>query len=96
MGDDTLSRESGLSLYKRILPELMAGRQVVLDFSEVPIVTPTFLNASIGYLLRDFDVKKLSGLVKVSHLQPQDLELLTRVVENAKIIYAESKNETSG
>ena len=95
VGDDSVTLEGGRSLYKQILPELRAARKVELNFSELHIVTPTFFNASIGFLLRDFDVQKLKNLLNVSNLQPQDKEALSRVVENSKIIYGFEKPEVT-
>lgn len=87
VGDDSVTLEGGRCLYKQILPELKGGRKIELNFSEVQIVTPRFFNASIGILLREFDVKQLNSLVTVSNLEPKDTESLKRVVENSKVIY---------
>lgn len=85
--ENCLTLEDGRRLYKRIMHELSAGLKVELDFSGVREVTASFFNASLGFLLRDFDVNQLIPLVRVFHLKPEARDVLKRVVENSKRYY---------
>ena len=84
IGEDCLTREDGRRLYKQFVPELQAGREVELDFQGVEVIAASFFNASLGFLLRDFEPDELNHLVQVSHLPPAALGVLQRVVLNSK------------
>jgi hypothetical protein len=87
VGEDCATLEDGRRLYKNFIPELQAGREVELDFSGVQVVTASFFNASLGFLLRDFEPHELSRLVKVSHLEPWAQGVLKRVIKNCRRYY---------
>jgi hypothetical protein len=93
VGEDCLTIEDGRRLYRRFLPELQAGREVELDFAGVQPVAASFFNASLGFLLRDFEIEELRRLVKVSHLAPEAQKVLLRVLKNCKRYYQRSFRE---
>ncbi len=69
---------------------MRAGRAVELDFAGIQVVSPSFFNASLGFLLRDFEPQELTRLVKVSHLDPPTQAVLKRVLENCRLDYCEN------
>lgn len=60
------------------------GESVSLDFSDVEIVTTSFLNHAIGALLGQFAESELTSRVAFRHLDLDGQERLRRVVENAR------------
>jgi hypothetical protein len=69
-------------------------------------LTSAFLNAAIGQLYGEFDEKEIRALLTVANIQPDDLALLKRVVDTAKLYFSdpqqfeiavtEAMGETSG
>lgn len=90
VGDHCVTVAEGWRLYRLLIADLRAGQEVELDFAGVQVFGSAFFNASLGYLLRDFEVEKLRRLVTVSHLQLEAQVALRRVVENCNCIYQRS------
>ena len=47
---------------------MQAGREVELAFPEVQVDCASFFNASLGFLLSDFEPQELNRLIQVSRL----------------------------
>lgn len=70
---------------------LKNDKPLVLSFLNVEMLTSAFLNTAIGVLYKDFTEEKIKALLKVEDMQPVDVKLLKRVVDNAKLYYKDPK-----
>ncbi len=77
----------GRKVYDRIAAAFKEGGNAVLSFHGVSILTPAFLNAAIGQLYSEFSEEQVHALLEVREIQPDDLALLKRVVETAKLYF---------
>ena len=50
-------------------------------------LTAAFLNAAIGQLYGRFNEERIRSLLKVEDMQPDDIALLKRVVDTAKLYF---------
>jgi len=73
----------GQKVYDRLSRALENDRHVTLSFHNVSALTSAFLNAAIGQLYGIFSAEKIRSLLKVEHIEQDDLALLKRVVDNA-------------
>lgn len=87
-GEDAITNEDGQKVYEKIHPELLAGRQVELDFSGVKVVASLFLNPAIGQLLKDIPSEKLNELLKITSFPVSGNEALKKVIDNSKAYYS--------
>ncbi|MCG6141667.1 STAS-like domain-containing protein [Leptospira mtsangambouensis] len=60
---------------------------VILSFEGIELITSAFLNTAIGQLYRDFSEETIKTGLKVEGMSQEDLGLLKRVVDTAKIYY---------
>ncbi len=80
-----VSSEDGEALYRRIMKGLAEKDVIIiLDFTNIELITLTFLNTAIGQLYGRYDSTLLRERLKVSNLAKEDLGLLKKVVERAK------------
>ena len=86
--EDAITMDDGQNVHDRIKPELMAGREVELDFDGVSVFASPFFNAAIGQLLKDIDSETLNRLLRIENLNPLGHDLLRRVIDNSKRYYA--------
>ncbi len=77
----------GQKVYERLAAALREGRNVILSFHNISTLTSAFLNAAIGQLYGEFSEGEIRALLKVQDIQPDDLALLKRVVETAKLYF---------
>jgi hypothetical protein len=87
-----VSSDDGQKVYDKIAPLLGQGQKVVLSFDKIDTIISAFLNASIGQLYGEFAEDKIRDLFNVREMSPEDLALLKRVVDNAKL-YFENRKE---
>ena len=73
-----------------ITAALKADRYIVLSFYKVTTLTAAFLNAAIGQLYGTLGEEQIRSLLKVKDVEPVDLALLKRVVDNAKLYFKRS------
>ena len=83
-----ISAEDGQKVFDRLTPLLREGKQVNVSFERVKTLISLFLNASIGQLYGTFNEDQIRAQVKIIGLAEDDLDMLRRVVENAKKYYA--------
>ncbi len=74
-------------VYERIEKAIKQGRSVALSFVNISSLTSAFLNAAIGQLYGEFSEEKIRAKLAVKDMEPDDLALLKRVVETAKIYF---------
>jgi len=84
-----VSAEDGQRVHDKILPLLKQGQKVVLSFEQVETVISAFLNAAIGQLYGEFPEDRIRELVSVRDMDQNDLPILKRVVENAKVFFSD-------
>jgi len=70
---------------------LREGRKVSLSFDRIETIISAFLNAAIGQLYGELPEEKIRELFNVRDMAQEDLALLKRVVDNAKLYFANRK-----
>ena len=86
-----VASDDGQEVYKRLNTALGADRKVGLSFHNVTTLTSAFLNAAIGQLYGTFSEEHIRNLLKVEDMDQDDLALLKRVVDNAKLYFKDRK-----
>ena len=86
-----VASDDGQKVYERLSTALEADRKVVLSFHNVTTLTSAFLNAAIGQLYGTFSEERIRDLLKVEDMDQDDLALLKRVVDNAKLYFKDRK-----
>ncbi len=82
-----VSADDGQRVYDKIAPLLRDGQRVDLSFEQVETLISAFLNAAIGQLYGEFTEDRIRELLAVRDMDPDDLPVLKRVVENAKAYF---------
>lgn len=83
-----VSSTDGQRVYDRLVTGAREGRIIVLSFRMVTTLTPTFLNTAIGQLYGEFSAVEIHSMLKLQDIEPPDLEMVKRVIENAKLYFA--------
>jgi hypothetical protein len=86
-----VSADDGQKLHDKIKPLLDQGVMVTISFEGVETLISTFLNAAIGQLYGTLSEEKIREYLTVQGLEPDDLDILKRVVENAKAYFSRPK-----
>ncbi len=86
-----VSADDGQAVHDKIAPLLREGRKVAISFDRVETIISAFLNAAIGQLYGEFPEDRIRELLSVRDMAPEDLALLKRVVENAKVYFKSPK-----
>jgi STAS-like domain of unknown function (DUF4325) len=86
-----VSSDDGQKVHDKIAPLLREGRRVSLSFDRIETIISAFLNAAIGQLYGEFPEEKIRELVNVRDMAQEDLALLKRVIDNAKLYFANRK-----
>ena len=82
-----VASNDGQKVYDRLAAALRADQSVVLSFHNVATLTSAFLNAAIGQLYGPFSEEQIRFRLRVEEMEPDDLALLKRVVDNAKLYF---------
>ncbi|BBJ24595.1 STAS-like domain-containing protein [Candidatus Nitrotoga sp. AM1P] len=82
-----VASSDGQRVFDRLAAALNEGRSVMLSFHNVSTLTSAFLNAAIGQLYGTFSEEQIRSLLRVQDMQADDLALLKRVVETAKLYF---------
>jgi hypothetical protein len=86
-----VSSDDGQKVFDKVAPLLHQGFKVRLSFDKIETVISAFLNAAIGQLYNEFPEDKVRELFNVRDASPEDLALLKRVVDNAKLYFKNRK-----
>ena len=86
-----VASDDGQKIHDRLDATLKANREVVLSFRNVTSLTAAFLNTAIGQLYGVFSEDHIRELLKVEDVEQDDLALLKRVVDNAKLYFKNPK-----
>ena len=84
-----VSSEDGQKIHDKIAPLLREGYNVVVSFDRVETLISAFLNAAIGQLYGEFGEEEIRASFTVKDMSQEDLSLLKRVVDNAKIYFSD-------
>ena len=82
-----VATSDGQKVYDRLAAALEANRKVALSFHNVTALTAAFLNTAIGQLYGTFSQEQIRSRLKVKDIEQEDLALLKRVVDNAKLYF---------
>lgn len=77
----------GQKVHDRLAATLRQNRRVVLSFLNVSTLTSAFLNTAIGQLYGEFEENQIRELLSVEDMEAEDLALLKRVVDTAKLYF---------
>lgn len=86
-----ISAEDGQKVYGKIEQLIRDGKKITISFENVTMLISLFLNVAIGQLYGSFSEEDLRNQLRVEGLSPDDMELLKRVVDNAKKYYSNKK-----
>ncbi len=86
-----ISAEDGQKVFEKVESLLKSGKPLTISFDRVTMLISLFLNVAIGQLYGSFREEEVRSLVQVNGLSGDDMELLKRVVDNAKKYYANPK-----
>ncbi|MFA6450873.1 MAG: STAS-like domain-containing protein [bacterium] len=82
-----MSSDDGEKVYKEIVKTLHDGQKVALSFEGAEVIS-AFLNVAVGQLYNgQFAEDFISSNIRPINAPPDDLHLLKRVVERAKVFY---------
>lgn len=84
--DIAVSTDMGEKVYELINGFLEKNENVVLDFSEIQIMTTAFLNVAIGKLYgnENYNSEFLNKNIEIINVAKEDMLLFKKVVERAK------------
>ena len=82
-----VASDDGQKVHDRLAVVIGAGHCALLSFHNVSTLTSAFLNAAIGQLYGPFSEGQIRSLLKVEEMAPEDVALLKRVVETAKLYF---------
>jgi hypothetical protein len=86
-----VASSDGQKVYDRLAIALKEGRNVTLSFHNITTLTSAFLNTAIGQLYGTFKETKIRSLLNVQEIEPDDIALIKRVVETAKLYFKDPK-----
>lgn len=82
-----VAASDGQKVYDRLAAAFNEEQPVILSFHNVSTMTSAFLNTAIGQLYGVFSEEQIRTWLKVQDMQPDDLALLKRVVDTAKLYF---------
>lgn len=82
-----VASDDGQKICELLTSALKTHRSIALSFRNVTTLTAAFLNAAIGQLYGIFSEEQIRSQLKVVDAAPDDLALLKRVVESAKLYF---------
>lgn len=87
-----ISAEDGQKVFVKIEQLVKDGKQITISFENVTTLISLFLNVAIGQLYGSFSEDAIRTQLKVEGLSSDDMDLLKRVVDNAKKYYSNKKS----
>ncbi len=91
VGDPCVSSDDGQMVHDRIAELLREKHKVIISFENVDTLISAFLNAAIGQLYGEFLEEDIRECLSVENMAPEDMALLKRVIDNAKIYFKNRK-----
>ena len=84
--------EEGTPVYESIIQAFREGHNVVLDFSEVTMLTTAFLNVVIGDLYKDYTSEDLKNRLVLVNYSDSTAARIKKVTDNAKLFYKDKES----
>ena len=85
-----VAADEGEKVYQLIRRMLLDYQIVILDFSDIALLTTAYLNGAIGQIYKDYSRSELGKRLKLKNVSQDDLVLFKKVTNRAKEFY---KNE---
>lgn len=82
-----VASSDGQKICDHLTAALKVDRSIALSFRNVTTLTAAFLNAAIGQLYGIFSEEEIRSRLKVVDAAPNDLAMLNRVTETAKLYF---------
>lgn len=89
--DFAVTTDDGDSVFKILDRHFQDGEKIILDFSEIYILTTAFLNAAIGQLYSKYTSEDISSYLKLENVSNSDKMLFKTVIQRAKEYFANKK-----
>ena len=86
-----VSSDDGQVVHDKIAGLLRQKHKVVISFEGIDTLISAFLNAAIGQLYGEFSEAEIKECLSVVKMNDEDLALLKRVIDNAKIYFKNRK-----
>lgn len=86
-GSLCISADDGQKVFEKVSEFIRDSVKVTLSFERVTTLISLFLNASIGQLYGTYSEAIIREFLSVEELADDDIEMLKRVIENAKKYY---------
>jgi hypothetical protein len=81
---NAITYDDGIILFNKIAEAIKSKSYVVLDFSEITILTATFLSSSIGQLYTHFESDEIDKYFRMKNITDAHNNLLEYVIMRAK------------
>ena len=86
-----VATDDGQIIYDLLDENLSKKIKVLLDFSEIHILTTAFLNAAIGQLYSKFETPQIQPYLRLINVADEDKILFKKVTDRAKEYFAEKE-----
>ncbi|MDY4251678.1 STAS-like domain-containing protein [Clostridium sp.] len=83
-----VSPEDGDIIFDLIKEKIDKEEKIIIDFSNIDIMTTAFLNNAVGKLYNIYDKEKLNKYISMKNISKSDLNLVKKVIERAKIKFS--------
>ncbi|MBP9742521.1 MAG: STAS-like domain-containing protein [Burkholderiales bacterium] len=84
-----MEASDGQLIYDKITKLFDEQKSIMLDFQNIEMITSAFLNTAIGQLYGKYDAVFIKRNLSVENMLPEDMVLLKRVVDTAKLFYSD-------
>ena len=82
-----ITPDEGKIIYDKLINAFSEGAKVVLDFSNVEMMTTAFLNVAIGNLYKTYKSEQLKEMLKFEKVSEMTAFRIKKVTDNAKEFY---------
>ena len=89
-----ITNDEGIVIYEEILSKLKEGKEVVLDFQGITMMTTAFLNVVIGQLYKDYTSEELKEKLHFENIPSGNARRIKNVTDNAKLFYKDPDSFT--
>jgi hypothetical protein len=79
--------DEGKVIYDMLIEAFNEGKQVILNFSGVEMMTTAFLNVAIGNLYKTYTSEQLKEMLKFEKVSEMTAFRIKKVTDNAKEFY---------
>ena len=86
-----VTQQSAQIVFNKIDKILSLGLKVKIDFTNIELITPAFLNAAIGQLYSKYSGNELQEKIELQNLLTEDIGLFQKVINNAKVYFKDSE-----